>query len=100
MVRYVYTYIYIYSKPYTIWVVVKIMVPFWVLNIIRHEVFRDPREDHNFDNHSYTVLLDPYVYVLFWGHLGRPVVRPWAGEGDFTVEARMRTAPGREYIGL
>ena len=36
----------------TIWVVVKIMVPFWVLSILRHLVFR--REgDHNFDNHPY-----------------------------------------------
>ena len=26
-----------------IWVAVKIMVPFWVLNIIRHLVFRGPK---------------------------------------------------------
>ena len=26
------------------WVVVKIMVPFWVLNIIRHLVFRVPKK--------------------------------------------------------
>ena len=32
------------------WVVVKTMVPFWVLNIIRHLVFRGPKRDHNFDN--------------------------------------------------
>ena len=38
----------------TIWVVVKIMVPFWVLSIIRHLVFRDPKRGHNFDNHPYT----------------------------------------------
>ena len=35
-----------------IWVVVKTMVPFWVLNIIRHLVFRGPKGDH-FDNHPY-----------------------------------------------
>ena len=29
------------------WVVVKIMVPFGVLNLI----FKDPKRDHNFDNH-------------------------------------------------
>ena len=28
----------------SMWVVVKIMVPFWVLN-------KDPKRDHNFDNH-------------------------------------------------
>ena len=28
--------------PYSIWVVVKIMVPFCVLNIIRHPIFRVP----------------------------------------------------------
>ena len=33
------------------WVVVKIMVPFWVLNIIQHLILRDPAGDHNFDNH-------------------------------------------------
>ena len=33
------------------WVVVKIMVPFWVLSIIRHLLFRGPKRDHNLDNH-------------------------------------------------
>ena len=32
------------------WVVVKIRIPFWVLTIIRHLVFRVPKRDHNFDN--------------------------------------------------
>ena len=32
-------------------VVVKIMVPFWVLNVIWHLVFRDPEGDHDFDKH-------------------------------------------------
>ena len=27
------------------------MVPFWVLHIIRHLLFRVPKRDPNFDNH-------------------------------------------------
>ena len=34
--------------------VVKIMVPFWILNIIRHLIFTGRKGDHNFDNHPYT----------------------------------------------
>ena len=37
----------------SIWVVVKIMVPFWVPNIVRHLIFRVPKWDHNFDNHPF-----------------------------------------------
>ena len=37
-----------------IWVIIKMMVPFWVLAIIRHLVFRGPKRDHDFDNHPYT----------------------------------------------
>ena len=44
-----YTYIYMY-----IWVVVNFGVPFWVLIIIRHLIFRVPKRDHNFDNHPYS----------------------------------------------
>ena len=33
------------------WVVVKVGVPFWVLNIIRHLIFMVPKRDHNFDNY-------------------------------------------------
>ena len=29
------------------------MVPFWVLNIIRHLIFKVPKRDPNFDNHPY-----------------------------------------------
>ena len=29
------------------------MVPFWVLSIVRHLVFRDPKGDHSVDNHPY-----------------------------------------------
>ena len=29
---------------YVIWVVVKTMVPFWVLNTIRHVIFRVPKK--------------------------------------------------------
>ena len=36
-----------------IWVVVKIMVPFWVLIIIRHLLFGVPQRGPNFDNHPY-----------------------------------------------
>ena len=36
-------------KP--MWVVVKIMILFWVLNIVRHNYLGDPQGDHNFDNH-------------------------------------------------
>ena len=36
-----------------IWVVVKIMVPFWVLIIILHLIFRVPKRGHNFDNYPY-----------------------------------------------
>ena len=32
-----------------VWVVVKIMVPFWSPIIIRHLIFR--KKDHNFDGH-------------------------------------------------
>ena len=28
-------------------------VPFWVLIIIRHPIFRVPKRDHNNDNHPY-----------------------------------------------
>ena len=37
-------------KPYSSWVVVKIMVPFWVPSIIRHRVFRYQKRGPNFDN--------------------------------------------------
>ena len=33
------------------WVVVKIMVPFWVPNVVRHLLFRVPKRDPNFDNY-------------------------------------------------
>ena len=38
------------------WVVIKILVPFWVLRIVRHLVFRGPnmKGDHNFDIHPCT----------------------------------------------
>ena len=39
-----------------IWVVLKIMVPFWVPIIIRPLILGYPKGDHNFDN-------PPYVYV-------------------------------------
>ena len=40
-----------------IWVVVKIMIPFWIPIIIRHLIFRVPEKgDHNFDNHPSNAL--------------------------------------------
>ena len=36
--------------------VVKIRVPFWVLIIIRHLIFRVPKRGHNFDNYPYGAL--------------------------------------------
>ena len=43
-----------FMGSYIIWVVVKIMVPFWVPIIIRHLIFRVPKKkDHNSDNHPY-----------------------------------------------
>ena len=40
-----------------IWVVVKIIFVVWVLDIIRHLVFRGPKKDNNFDNHPYIAML-------------------------------------------
>ena len=43
------------------WVVVKIMVLFWILNTIRHLIFRDPRGDHNLGNHPCGILHSTYT---------------------------------------
>ena len=43
------------------WVVVKIRVPFWFLNIIRHLICRVPKGDPNFDNHPYI-----YIYICIY----------------------------------
>ena len=50
---------------------VKIMVRFWIPNIIRHLIFRVPKRDHNFDNHPYVnpVLRSPDMRVVFSGPL-------------------------------
>ena len=37
----------------SVWVVVKIMAPFWIPIIIRHQYLGCPERDHNFDNHPY-----------------------------------------------
>ena len=54
--------------------VVKIMVPFWVLSIIRHLVFRDPKGHHSFDNHPcnktqpFGILAEVVQDIMyFWG---------------------------------
>ena len=37
------------------WVVFKMMVPFWIPIIIRHLIFRVPKRDHKIDNHPYDI---------------------------------------------
>ena len=49
------------------WVVVQIMVPFWVLRIIRHLVFRGPpKRDHSFENHPCVYL---HIYIFMYREL-------------------------------
>ena len=55
-------------SPYTIpiWGVVKIMVPFWVLNTRCRIILRNPKKDYNFDNYLYNPLarsFDPQAHV-------------------------------------
>ena len=45
------------------WVVVKMMVPFWVPIIERHLLFRVSKRDHNFNNH-------PYESCILWKFRG------------------------------
>ena len=59
-------------RVHGIWVAVKIMVPFWVLAIIRHLVFGDPKGDHNFDNHAYTLYTLHYI-IYHRSHQGLSV---------------------------
>ena len=42
------------------WVVVKIMLPFWIHTVIRHLNFSVPKRDYNFDNHPCGM----YVFVF------------------------------------
>ena len=54
--------------------VVKIMVPLWVLNIIRHLVVRGPeRGGHSFDNHT-------FAHVVCAGEPAEPVYASWLPE--------------------
>ena len=48
-----------------IWVVVKIMVPFWVSILIRHLIILGcPKMDHDFDNHPYMLYRNcKYTYT-------------------------------------
>ena len=39
--------------PSTVWVVVKVMVPFVIPITIRHLILGYPKRDHTFDNHPY-----------------------------------------------
>ena len=43
--------------PYIMWVVVKIMVPLWVSKILVLYNIEDPKRDHDYDNHPYSVSL-------------------------------------------
>ena len=44
-----------------IWVVVKIMVPFWLPKKIRHLLLREPKKGPYFDNY-------PYMYIYIYTH--------------------------------
>ena len=68
-----------------IWAVVKIVVPFWVLSIIRHRVLRGPKRDPDFDNH-------PYV-----GHVGHSL-GTWTIVGNFGLT--IAVVPVRGHPGL
>ena len=57
-------YVYIYNNNNSnnnknIWVVIKIMVPFWIPIIVRPLIFRVPKRGHNFDNHPDNPILNP-----------------------------------------
>ena len=45
-------------------VVVKIMVPFWVMNMTRHLISRDPKGDHHFDKHPHASKVQVEVKLL------------------------------------
>ena len=51
------------TRSTPLWVVVKIMVPFWIHTIIWHLIFRVPKRDHNFDNHLYKPSFH-LIYIL------------------------------------
>ena len=58
------------KRPSPLWfwgpisVVVKIRVPFWgTLNIRCRIILGTPKSDHNFDNYSIVVYMDPLGYI-------------------------------------
>ena len=65
-----------------IWLVVKSMVPFWVLSIIRHYYLGDPEGDHNFDNHPYETARAAPVLRLRKLQLPRGVLRDCTGSEE------------------
>ena len=73
---YIYMYVCMVFGPNSIWVVVKIMVPCWVLSIIRHLVFRGPKKDHYFDNHPKGSLNGPLGFA--GQELDQPPLQPRA----------------------
>ena len=52
------------SAQVGIWVVVKIMVPFWVPIILGAVLYLDPKRDHDFDNHPYEYP-GRYIPIIF-----------------------------------
>ena len=57
------------------WVVVKIRVPFWVLNIIRHLIFRVPKKGTLILT---TTHMKPYIEALYLSpRLLNPTTKPW-----------------------
>ena len=77
---------------WSIWVVVKIMVPFWMPTVIRHLIFRHSKRDHDFDNHPYNPLYNPLVRSLDYDSSGLKF--------DFCVVFQMphQTSPHRDLM--
>ena len=44
--------------------VIKIMAPFWVPQILSAVFYKDPKRDHNFDNHPYGASLKAPIKVF------------------------------------
>ena len=65
------------------------MVPFWVLNIIRHLVFNlgDPKGNHNFDNH-------PYVYIYIYEIYTQPTMKHDVGSSKKGVHRAKSSLEG------
>ena len=85
------------SMSISIWVVVKIMVPFWLLLVIRHLVFRGPKKgDRSFDNHPY--LYRSKIYSVHIHNLGSLKLSSSLGSEPEPLESRMAWGPGLGYL--